>query len=426
MSPNAVRVEHDIDIAREQRAIETGSPQDTLPNDVLIHIFVLISQDHGPVVFPMVRNHETPPQLMLSHVCSRWRTLALHTFELWNNVRLIYRHNKRISLLYHEWLLRAGSSPIELSLRFAYSLRDDEAVSKIIQDTVSYFKHQIKTLHAWSVQSVVKLTQYYFTAHREARTQVRLRSVVLAERGCFGIWQMDSDVLLNISLPWSQLQCLRLCFTAQDLAPIFDTLRQMPLLQELHFCVQSHGGLLAPLEEELTIPSLRRICLELSLDDEDSNTVLHNITCPALVEFDIESEWPTYEIIKQQYNLQGLEGLTLLNPTVPASSILKDAPKLQRLWIRGDMLDDEAIAGLSNGTLGCYLRELRISYVRDVNLVLGMVEMRKRTVDRLIENGCNWKELITVLRKVVVHCNCHGYKERVDSLKKVGITIVAA
>ncbi|KAK2460471.1 hypothetical protein APHAL10511_007518 [Amanita phalloides] len=452
MSSNAVCVEHDIDVTREQRIIKTVSPQgDTLPDDVLIHVFVLISQDHGPVVFPI---QETPPQLVLSRVCIRWHMLALRIFELWNNVYLVYRDGKRISC--HEWLLRAGSSPIELSLRFANPPRDDQAAAKIIQDAVFYCKHQIKMLYidlTFGQLKALSSLPNSILPHIEKlelrfdRSSVQesfssaptsltgLRSVVLDE---YASASLDLDVFLNSSLPWSQLRCLMLYFIARDPVPVFNTLRQMPLLQELHLCIQlRRSEHLAPLEE-LTIPSLWYICLELSTKVEHTNKILRSITCPALVELVIhDGEWSkeTYEIIKQQYNLQGLEvfELSLYKHTIPASAILKDAPKLRRLEMRGSMIDnidDEAIAGLSNGTLGRYLRELTIYHPSDINRLLSMVEMRKRTVDRLIENGCNWKEMITVLRKVVVYCkgrigniehDCR-YNARVDALKMVGIT----
>jgi hypothetical protein len=58
-------------------------------------------------------------------------------------------------------------------------------------------------------------------------------------------------------------------------------------------------------------------------------------------------------------------------------------------------MDDDAVMGLSNGTLGRFLRKLNIKISCDVGEVLGMVEARKKMVDALITNGCTWREEVT-------------------------------
>jgi hypothetical protein len=83
------------------------------------------------------------------------------------------------------------------------------------------------------------------------------------------------------------------------------------------------------------------------------------------------------------------------------SSILRNAPMLRSLSIRRNaILDDQAIAGISDGTLGRCLQRLEISAANDLGEVLDMVAARKKKVDETIKNGCSWKEEIALLKEI--------------------------
>ena len=111
----------------------------------------------------------------------------------------------------------------------------------------------------------------------------------------------------------------------------------------------------------------------------------------------------------------------------PPSSILRDAPMLRSLLLGWNDItnDDDAVIGISNGSLGRFLTRMEILIVGDVGKVLGMVEARKKTVDELIQNGCSWREEITVLKDVVIRTtrDTKEYEERVLALKEAGIAI---
>ena len=53
---------------------------DIFPNEVLSHIFILLALGYGTVTFP-IPNNNASPQLIVSHVRSRWRRVALRTPE---------------------------------------------------------------------------------------------------------------------------------------------------------------------------------------------------------------------------------------------------------------------------------------------------------------------------------------------------------
>ncbi len=117
---------------------------------------------------------------------------------------------------------------------------------------------------------------------------------------------------------------------------------------------------------------------------------------------------------------------------LPISSILRNAPILRELTVRWNaLLDDQAIKGISDGTLGRYLQRLEISESNDFEEVLDMAAARKKKVDEMIENGCNWKEDITLLKEIGIVCETdfepswdrEKVAEKVEALKEAGITI---
>ncbi|KAF8309538.1 hypothetical protein F5887DRAFT_1294313 [Amanita rubescens] len=104
------------------------SPHKLLPNEILGEIFILLALDYGPVELPIPTN-QIPPQLVLFHVCSRWRTVALCIPELWNNTvtyapnsvrqvpsEILDSFNRSVQLN-QQWILRAGDTPVALSLQ---------------------------------------------------------------------------------------------------------------------------------------------------------------------------------------------------------------------------------------------------------------------------------------------------------------------
>ena len=84
------------------------------------------------------------------------------------------------------------------------------------------------------------------------------------------------------------------------------------------------------------------------------------------------------------------------------------------------IMDTEAIAGLSNGTLGRFLRKLRLEHLLDPTEIIKMAKKRKEVVEELIKDG--GRENITILREII----CRWVKdddERVVALKEARITI---
>ena len=416
-----------------------------LPDEVLSHIFNLLALDHGTVGFPIPKNN-TPPQLAVSHVCSRWRRVALRTPELWSDTDLFltkYRQGGRHICFHRRWVSRARTFPVTLSIKFLESEVNElaDALRNIllpIQVKRLSLRLTYKNLMALSTlpeAALSGLSEFEVALVFHDRSMeghmndphpliTRLRSVTFVGP--------ESSLLidpLRPTFPWSQLRSLKFQTDMKGLEDlIIGILRQIPMLEVLLLQIFDIG-----VWEQLTMPSLRNLTMEISLQAVnciDVDNILRSFVCPSLTQFTLDirgncQTCETFDILRQQYNMQELREARFLGTfALPVSSVLRAAPMLHSLSLRRAIMNEEALIGVSNGTLGRFIRRLEIDVRYDVGEVLDMVGARKRTVDGLIKNGCSWREAITSLKDVMIHTtNGNDYEERIIALEEAGIHI---
>ncbi|KAK2462361.1 hypothetical protein APHAL10511_005667 [Amanita phalloides] len=425
----------------------TALLHERLSDVILVRIFVCIAKDHGPVQFPFPPGTFLP-QLVLSHVCSRWRMLALQTFELWNNVQLetnrydfYFKHQ-----LFQEWSRRAANLNVRLLTDPILSLfTANSATAEYIQDLIAPFRGGKISLYLNTGQLIAlsKLNNSVLPDVEELEFGqinedpgkrfsqkphmfARLRSIIVNESYTV---KDPAAALFQFSLPWSQLRCLKLYLPIKNLAPAIETLRQMPMLQDLALVAGSSHSISGRVAK-LTMPHLHTILLDQNLMEDPVN-LLRVFICPALADLSLlnmEAQWSdeTYEMIRQQYNFRELEEIEFVGCGLSVASILKEAPMLRVLSLSEEVIiDDDAIAGLSNGTLGRHLRNFFIHVPDIADALLEMVEKRKKLVDELVETGCNWREAVTLLKEVQINSERHPEQaERLEALEVAGINIV--
>jgi hypothetical protein len=422
-----------------------------LPNEVLSRIFILVAQDYGPVHFPISESMDPPPQLAISHVCSHWRRVALHTFELWSNAHLMYPSRRNlVKAVYlrnwQRWLMRAETLPVRLSIDFDSSLLDNDEIASVLQTILLPFRikrlhlsltyRELSTLSEASLSDLMDLSLDLTLPDDDLNINMndphhlitRLRSLTIY--GDEDIWL---DKLLQ-TFPWSQLLSLHLQYAfVANFHPLIEILHQTPNLQVLRFNIQKHH---IDALQELIMPSLRDFSLTVgdSVEGTDLNAILHSFTCPSLIKLELHVYVPwaaeSFEIIKQQYNMQRLEEIKLGNFPLSISSILRNAPMIRTLSVKCDaILDDAAIIGISSGTLGRFLTNLDLGRTDcDANEVVRMVETRMKTVNALIGNSRSWREDITIIKDVTVRTGRDGNEQResdevIAELKEAGINI---
>ena len=444
-------VEQDLVRLRIALAPHTGN-HSLFPIEILSRIFVSLALDCGTVNFPLRRSGDVLPQLLVSHVCSHWRRVALHTPELWSDTQLFYtRHTTNDSIrLLQRWLFRARNFPVTLSIKFDESFNGDGstialqnillpiqvkklglcltykifmALSTLPKSMLSGLSEIELDLVFPDIQENINMT----TPHPLIST--RLQSLSFRGVGFKTPAWLGPP---HPSLSWSQLRSLTIgIYLGNGLHLVMGTLRQIPNLEALDLGIVYDADL--DLLDPLTMPSLRTFSIQVEMATGIAlDKILRYFMCPTLTEFYFVlnprgGDWTceTFGILKQRYNMQELrEAMFVGNFSLPVSSFLRDAPMLLSLSLgRNAIMDDDAIIGISNGTLGQFLTELDIKFACDVGEVLGMVEARKKMADSLITNGCTWKEEITIIKDVVIHTNENGYEDRVVALKEAGINI---
>jgi hypothetical protein len=155
------------------------------------------------------------------------------------------------------------------------------------------------------------------------------------------------------SLPWSQLRSLEFEIYIDDMQDlIIGILRQIPMLEALSLQIYGTG-----LWEQLTMPSLCNFTMLLGPEIFNVDNALPSFMCPSLTQFSLhicDQTLETFDILKQQYNIQGLREAAFLGAfTLPVSSFLQDAPMLHSLSLQGEaIIDEDALISISNGTLG--------------------------------------------------------------------------
>lgn len=197
---------------------------------------------------------------------------------------------------------------------------------------------------------------------------------------------------LSPNLAWSQLRSLIFDTYVEDMDLMFGILRQMPMLEILHLPIPNSG-----VSEQLTMSSLRILTMDLLptvLNHTEFGHILRSFVCPSLTKFSLTAYdgWnETSNILKRQYNSKELREVAFKGYfQLSVSSFLRDVPMLHSLsLVWDDIMDDDAVIGISNGSLGRFLLRLEIYIFSDVGKVFGLVEARKKTVDELIQNGCS-------------------------------------
>ncbi|KAJ6507813.1 hypothetical protein C8R47DRAFT_1099622 [Mycena vitilis] len=103
------------------------SPIHRLPDDVLCEIFVSsLPHTHNAII----SSREAP--LLLCHVSSGWRNVALNTPRLWSSLHVVipdHRFFQNITYMVEMWLSRSGILPLSISVGVSLSLTDSDAAS---------------------------------------------------------------------------------------------------------------------------------------------------------------------------------------------------------------------------------------------------------------------------------------------------------
>ncbi|KIL66421.1 hypothetical protein M378DRAFT_160881 [Amanita muscaria Koide BX008] len=376
-----------------------------------------------------------PVQIVISHVCSSWRYVALGTGELWANVYI--RDPFRNQQIYNAWLTRAGQHPISLRLNldsddisvkpppsisstfwkfvkhfpirhlglimYAEDFCDLWASGRESQDTSPYLERlDIRLFLSDPSLSLISIMSFNIPAAVIGKT----RSATFSAYGPY-VGKIEC-LTRQLAFPWAQLRDLAI-HACTLLSWCMIILQQMPLLEQCSLNVAVDEA--AENTGHLTLSHLQSLILNLTQSGDHIDAVIRHFTCPNLTLLDIEEtlDWSTatWDMIRKQYNLHHLQGLSLnrfkpLSNLVLSSVIFRDAPMLRNLNVgHVAIMDEETCAGMVTGAFGRFLRSLTVLCKQsDLGVVLRMAKDRQLAVAERLKPGCSWQDEMASLKQL--------------------------
>ncbi|KAF7376903.1 F-box domain-containing protein [Mycena sanguinolenta] len=259
----------------------------TVPNEITSEIFMHFLPDY-PAVSPL--NGLASPT-SLTHVCHKWREVALATPALWRAIRFNNHHipYEEILPICRTWIKRSGSCALSIDI----NLDNSDILHKIFAEPLAMATMRWEHLNLWvppqppwaqpsfpNIGSMPMLRSLNLTSPMgpdvSTFSQVpQLRTVVLG----------NSGVISKITLPWIQLTSLTLKYVsvAQCTRILVETLN----LVQCTLYLDSADGL--GVFTDLALPCLESLALQ---DDSWEQTVgerfLNRFTVPSLRRLELE------------------------------------------------------------------------------------------------------------------------------------------
>ncbi|KAJ7615410.1 hypothetical protein FB45DRAFT_243597 [Roridomyces roridus] len=335
----------------------------SLPTDITSEIFLQYADDVR--VYP-----STCDPIILSHVCSLWRAVALCTPRLWTRVeRERYRSLEELDNCAHlsdflgMWLSRTGALPLDLHIQLPspeapecgrlFGLLADNAARLENLDlhcptTMEISADRLGPLPFLSKLSLASANKHVLIPEPldvPRLREVRLFALILPQ------WQ-------KACLPWSQITVLR--FLNGNLGDCMDLVELTPNLEVLEF-IDDGQAFVEPIPGPRVLPHLHTLILGLYTDHD----ILPYLVLPALVDLrfrdDISSLGPFVEdlISRSACSLTSMAFSICESSDVDAmKSCLLLTPALRKLEV--------TFYNITSQTLGAVFRALRLKKKRRV------------------------------------------------------------
>lgn len=271
------------------------SPIRRLPAELLGVVFVFCLPNSS---FVLPEKRHAP--LLLTRICSSWRTIALSTPELWSRLRIVHHVNGRgqrklndidhiIAPFMALWLSRSGSFPLSISITGI-------AMKQSILDVLSHHSSHCRRLelirmHSWSS---FRISHRDFPILRRLHVHSRVPDVKVfpyliasAPELVDLRWEVGSHVdgpsslTITSSLPWAQLKRILLgSSTSTSIELLLDIFAMCPLLEyaDIPF---SGGNDILP-RAKILLPYLSSLVLSTFGPSQDYTPIFTYLTAPRL------------------------------------------------------------------------------------------------------------------------------------------------
>ncbi|KAE9402740.1 hypothetical protein BT96DRAFT_1017472 [Gymnopus androsaceus JB14] len=299
------------------------APVRKLPNEVLMSIFNLVSQDNALREYPFLKNSPlcpdgehgliTMPALVLSSVCSRWRQISLSYSALWSRMSLMLYvdifdsedSDTGLSTMVKLYINRSRTSLLRLRIdaRGQFSCKKPRhlALSLLGQTTQrwqyltfighNYFSRKIFSIpdnvHDFPNLQELEFDEYDRTLLKAFGQAPNLRHL---EMTC-------GAIELTSNFPWPQLTSVALT-GAEGLDKVMD---RCPNLSSIRFQLYWRSPLSPLSHPPRAFPNIRSLSIILTGKSSDVNRldiVLSSLICPSLTSLTFEGDstsecaWP--------------------------------------------------------------------------------------------------------------------------------------
>lgn len=335
------------------------APHRKLPEDVLRIIFTFHVQEGMQVPYTWSNGHLViPAAVVLTHVCSLWRRIALSSPELWNSISLEMRnHDRSFPPGTRELLSRACNLPINLELRVLRLGSGDPDVDfgDALGQLSSIHGIQKLRLHMdWPLHPQFSLEDMLsvgaFNLVRDLDIQLQNFPITtqtdfpnLEALVCHTPNQGGSLHLPGV--PWSQLRRLDISTYMQDVPTALLLLYQCTLIEECKLLVIVFGD---PIYPKVTLLNLRTLKFTFMIENQEEDFDILD-TFFSLLSF------PTLQsliIAEEEFFFSSSRVMSPL-----AKNLKLMAPQLHELYFNIPIGDGEA------GTLSDHMPSLHITVV---------------------------------------------------------------
>lgn len=411
-----------------------------LPVEIIQHIFILRAQTHEEVYLPF-RSEGVPPQQIVSHVCSEWRRIALTTGELWNDVMIVKFDENTVETA-STWLGRAKKMSVVLKLCLLKTVISDLArtietlcqplrlkriemmlsscqlaeLSKIPDKALAYLEETRVILHA---------QKYTPTLHLESFVS-RVNLLLCASGPCL-------DLLRFGCLPMDKMRHLDIRCVEMTPTQIVSVLRGATSLESCRIIwYWEWEGVDEPLAvtKDVILPNMKILILEFHRQRRSSivfDAIGRSLVFPNLQKLSLRYRGfasSMLPLMSARFNFSRLEELELRKTgSATASEVLRCAPLLRRCAFSKNVeFDEDAMVGLSTGSLGRLLVSITTNSICDVRKISVMAVTRHR--DAREDGGSHQKMVPFQYLNFRTSGDDKEYLSDLDPLKELGVKIV--
>lgn len=423
------------------------APHHWLPVEVMQHIFGLSATTFGKVFLPPNKS-DLPPQLVLSHVCSAWRHLALGCGALWNDI-VISKFNALALDVAEDWLARARNTAvsIKLSLLHCTLTHDLEDVFKSLFCPLR-LKHLDLMLSSNHMVQLGNLTAEAFPHIEDIRivlhgdkhsSPVSPRSFITNAQYLLCASGPCAQLLHSGCFPMNHLRHLDLQCVELTPAQCFSILSQATSLEACRFlwyweCENVESSSEQEFKD-VELPNMKVFSLEFHREGRASNVfkfMTRHLMLPNLKKLSIRYRGltsGTISSLSERFNFSGLEDLELRKTGfMSASDVFMHTHSLRRTTLSKNILiDQRTVDALSSGKFAPLLESIKSNDMCDAKAVFRMIETRwnhARDGGQLPRHA--YTQTIAPLRYVDFRTpeSLETYGRELETAKKLGVRVV--